>query len=112
MAIRPAHTVSIIQKRLKQAEMSDTVDAMELVGIYDELSRVERKWLEKAEQFKAGRPATRPLSDASQMNERFDRLSRIISASLRRGIADPAERQLVERCADALGARLPLANLR
>ena len=57
MAIRPANSVSIIQKQLKQAEMSDAVDAMELIGIHDELSRIERKWIMQVHEGNDRRPA-------------------------------------------------------
>jgi len=109
--IRKSHSVEIIEHRLRAAESADLADAMELIGLYDELSRVERKWLEKAEgrHQPANSRTVRPLADAAAMNARADRLRRLIVARLRKPIEHDAERQMLETIAAQLSARKPLA---
>lgn len=112
--IRKAHSVEIIDRRLRDCEVGgvEQMDLMELVGLYDELSRVERKWRDKAQGPPRTAPRARPLADPVQMNTRFERLGRLIDAALRRtdhsGTAATAERQLLQRAAEALRARTPL----
>jgi hypothetical protein len=79
MPRRPANTVRIIGRRLSQAEMADAVDAMELLSIYDELARVERKW---EMQFAAGSERRKP-ADRDKLNAWFARLGRQVTRSLR-----------------------------
>ena len=108
--IRKAHSVEIIEHRLKAYESSGTHDAMELLGLHDELSRVERKWKAKA----AGEwgvhhgPRARPLANAQQMDARFDRLKNLIDAALRATELVEQERAFLERIAAELNARTPL----
>src|SRR4051794_33218628 len=45
-----SYTVSIIQKSLDQLESDPSSGAMEALGIFDELRRLERKWREQVEQ--------------------------------------------------------------
>jgi hypothetical protein len=108
--IRKSHSVEIIEHRLRAAESADVADAMELVGLHDELSRVERKWREKAEgrHQPANSRTVRPLADASAMNARSDRLRRLVEARLRKPIEHDAERKMLKQVAAALTARKPL----
>jgi hypothetical protein len=75
---RVAHTVDILKRLFDQAEMGDP-DAMELLGIWDELARLERKWrLQWAEGSERRKP-----EHMDQLNGHFDRLQRLIERSLR-----------------------------
>jgi hypothetical protein len=108
--IRKAHSVEIIDRRLRDAEgAGNGVDAMELVGLHDELARVERKWIGKRDQ---ARPGGRPLSDAGQLDARFDRLRRLVEVALRQpgDDAGSAERRLLRGVAVALAWREPLGG--
>ena len=105
--VRKAHSVEIIDRRLRDAEagVGDDATPMGLVGLHDELDRVDRKWREKA----AGtRPNGRPLADAKAIDGRFDRLGRLVAATLRRAGGTAAERALLQGVADRLGDRSPL----
>lgn len=108
--IRKAHSVEIIDRRLRDCEVGGNADVMELVGLHDELARVERKWVEKF--AGVGRPATgrvRPPANVEQLNARFERLTRLVEAALRKpGDASP-ERKLLEKAGDALKVRKPLS---
>ena len=106
--IRKAHSVEIIDKRLRDCEIADAADAMELIGLHDELSRVERKWREKFETPRAAGPRTRPLADAAAMNARFERLTRLVAVALRRPGDETAERVLLRKVATQLAERAPL----
>lgn len=109
--IRKAHTVEIIDRRLRACEVSGALDPMELIGLHDELSRVERKWREKAaDAHQPPNPARRrPLANAAHMNARFDRLTRLVDAALRRPLpTGGAERALLESISTQLRARQPL----
>ena len=106
--IRKAHSVEIIDRRLRDCETAGDCDSMELVGIHDELSRVERKWIDKRSQYDAGREATRPLTDSAQLDARFDRLTRLMAVAMRRPGADSPEHELLRRAGAALAARVPL----
>jgi hypothetical protein len=75
---RPAHTLVLIQSRLTDAEVG-TPEAMELVSLADELSRVERKW---REQIAAGSERRQP-GDIPKLNGLFDRLQRQLERALR-----------------------------
>ena len=98
--LRKAHSVEIIERRLKTAEAAGA-DAMELVSLHDELARVERKWHEQAA---AGSDRRRP-TDAAKLDAYFDRLARQVEAVLRRADVDPAERTLLDRARSAIAAR-------
>ncbi len=103
--IRKAHSVEIIDRRLQTAE-AGTPDLMELVGLHDELARVDRKWRAKAA---APRPGGRPLADAAALDARFDRLARLVAAALRRPGAAATERAFLRLVAEQLRDRSPLA---
>ena len=106
--VRKAHSVEIIDRRLRDREAGiGPGDVMDLVGLHDELARVERKWREKAG---GTRPNGRPLADAAALDERFARLGRLVAAALRAGGGDPAERALLQRVADQVRDRPPLAG--
>jgi len=102
---RKAHSVEIIDKRLRDCELAgaDNVDVMELVGLYDELARVERKWREKSEASPRTGPRARPPANPQHMNARFERVTRLIEAA-----AAAPEREWLERIAAALHSRTPL----
>lgn len=108
---RKAHSVEIIDKRLRDCEIAGAanVDVMELVGLYDELARVERKWREKSASPPRSGPRARPPANAALINARFERLTRLIDAAKRRTpVADSPEQQLLRHAADALHKRVPL----
>jgi hypothetical protein len=111
---RKAHSVEIIDKRLRNCEIAGAanVDVMELVGLYDELQRVERKWREKSQAPPRTGPRARPPANPTLINSRFERLTRLIDAALRHvgGAASPdsPERLLLQQVADALQSRIPL----
>jgi hypothetical protein len=108
---RKAHSVEIIDKRLRDCEIAGAVnvDVMELVGLYDELARVERKWREKSAAPPRTGPRARPPANAALINARFERLARLIDAALRSPpAADSPEQQLLKHAADALHQRVPL----
>jgi hypothetical protein len=103
--VRRAHSVEIIDRRLRDAEAAgQAVDALELVGLHDELARVERKWIVKRDDPRNGRP----LADPVAINGRFERLARLVAAAVRRGGPDGPERQLLRQADDALRGRPPL----
>src|SRR5947208_721711 len=108
--IRKSHTVEIIDRRLRDYAVGGVGDPMELVGLHDELSRVERKWLATAAERKDGtaRRNARPLADAATMNARFDRLRHLIDAALRQKSTDPAVHRFLEAAATSLQTRKPL----
>lgn len=106
--IRKSHTNEIIDRRLRDCEMADRCDAMELIGLFDELARVERKWLANRKRIEAGEPNRRPLADEAALNGRFERLVRLIETSLRKGVADAGERQLLENIQQKLKSRTPV----
>ena len=114
--IRKAHSVEIIDRRLRDCEVAGVanVDVMELVGLYDELSRVERKWLDKSQAPPRTGPRARPPADPAAMNTRFERLARLIEAASRKPAgpttADSPERRLLEKAAEALRRRSPLPD--
>jgi hypothetical protein len=100
--------------RLRDCEASGVgnVDVMELVGLYDELARVERKWLEKSQAPPRTGPRARPLADPGQINIRFERLTRLVEASMRYRASvmtlNSAETNLLRRAGEALRTRRPL----
>ncbi|HEY0007948.1 MAG TPA: hypothetical protein VGB55_04415, partial [Tepidisphaeraceae bacterium] len=76
--IRPAHTTVLIERRLRDCE-AGACDAMELVSLHDELSRVDRKWREQT----AAQSPRRGGNDDSKLNGWYDRLGRQIERALR-----------------------------
>lgn len=94
MPMRPANTVKIIARRLEQAESATTaVEPIELVSLYDELARVERKW---AEQFAAGSERRQP-GDREKLAGWYRRLRLLIEHALRDlPASDPAAALLRE----------------
>jgi len=78
MKKRVAHTVDIIKRLFEKAEQGEPT-AMELIGLHDELSRLERKW---RMQFAEG-SERRQADDIDKLNLWFDRLTRLIERSLR-----------------------------
>ena len=108
-SIRKAYSVEIIDRRLRDCE-AGAVDALELIGLHDELARVERKWLEKAAALKDGRKSVRPLANADQMNRRFERLARLVEVALRRTTMAAGEREWLERIAGETRGRKPLGD--
>ncbi len=97
---RKAHSVELFERRLADAEASPA-DLMELVGLHDELARVERKW---REQMAAGSDRRRP-TDPAKLDAWFDRLGRQVAAGLRRAGGTAAERALLAAVADQLSGR-------
>jgi hypothetical protein len=106
--IRKAHSVEIIDRRLRDLEVGGVADVMELVGLHDELTRVERKWLDKSKQPAHTGPRARPPADPAAMNGRFERLGRLVEAALRKPGPESPERALLGRVAAALRGRTPL----
>ena len=104
MAIRPANSVSILQKRLTQAEATHSVDAMELIGIHDELARIERKWIM---QVNEGSDRRRPETDRMKLAEWYRRLSMLIERWSRSPAAAhvPAEAAAVRAVTEKIAAR-------
>jgi hypothetical protein len=106
--IRKAHSVEIIDRRLSQYQSADAIDPMELIELHDELSRVERKWLDKAARHRAGEKDVRPLPNAEEHNARFERLKNLFDATLRRDTSDSPERRLLQSVSDRLHVRQPV----
>ena len=99
MPIRPANTVTLIKRRLDDAEHADRVDLMELVGLHDELARLERKWrMQIAEQSERRKPE----ADIEKLNGWFARLDRLLERTTREG-ATPAD--YIEKTRAAIAAR-------
>ena len=106
--IRKAHSVEIIDRRLSQYQSADAIDPMELIELHDELSRVERKWLEKAARHRAGEKDVRPLPNVDEHNARFERMKHLVEAALRRDPVDSPQRRLLQAVGDRLQARQPV----
>ena len=77
---RPAHTVTLILHRLTAAELGNELEPMELIGLHDELSRVERKW---RMQIAEGSERRKPDADMQKLNDWFARLDRLLNRALR-----------------------------
>ncbi len=101
MPIRPAQSVNILKRRLAAVE-SGPPDAMELIGIFDELTRLERKWLEQTAQ---GSPRRQP-DDPRKLSDWFQRLARQVERALRVTDLPPAEREWLGRIATECQQRL------
>jgi hypothetical protein len=98
---RKAHTLEITERRLRDIESAIATDPMELIGLHDELARVERKWIE---QTRAGSDRRRP-GDKAKMDAYFDRLTRQIDAALRREDVSADERKLLDTARTQIDAR-------
>jgi hypothetical protein len=97
---RPAHSVDIINRLFSDYELGKPT-AMELAGLHDELSRLERKWLiQLAEKSERRKP-----TDVDKLNAWFDRLTRLIGAALRRGGHAADETALLEQLLQKLQMR-------
>ena|SRR5690349_21125732 len=99
MKKRPAHSVDILKRLFAQAEASDRLDPMELLGLHDELARIERKWLMQiAEHSERRKPA-----DLDKLDAWYRRLMLLIERALRQGVNDAAAaaklRELLAKCA-------------
>jgi hypothetical protein len=103
--VRPANSVVMLLKRLGDVENAKAVDAMELVGIWDELARVDRKWREQT----AGGSERRRDGDETKMAGWFARLIRQIERFLRQPEVPAAERAALEQTLAKCRAREPIA---
>ena len=74
---------------------------MELIGLHDELSRVERKW---RMQIAEGSERRSPESDIQKLNDWFARLNRLIDRALRTKLDEPT-RALLEKLRSAIANR-------
>jgi hypothetical protein len=90
---RPAHTVTLILHRLSVAELNNELDPLELLGLHDELSRVERKW---RMQIAEGSERRKPETDLQKLSDWFARLDRLIDRALRIKLDEPTTKMLVE----------------
>ena len=98
---RKAHSLELIERRLADAEAAVVVEPMELVGLHDELARLERKW---REQIAAGSDRRRP-GDPARLDGWFDRLGRQVAAAVRQGEGTPTERAMLAGVAGTIAAR-------
>jgi hypothetical protein len=90
---RPAHTVTLILHRLSTAELGNELDPMELIGLHDELSRVERKW---QMQIDEGSERRKPESDLQKLSDWFARLDRLIDRALRATVDESTTKALTD----------------
>jgi hypothetical protein len=97
--IRPSNTVNIIKRRLELLEAGEP-DVLELVGLHDELSRLERKWMMQLEEGSERRKPT----DVDKLDGWFRRLQLQIERALRGKIAEP-EVQLLRETLVKIGSR-------
>ena len=98
---RPAHTVTLVLHRFDVAEHADQVDPMELIGLHDELSRIERKW---RTQIAEGSERRKPESDIQKLNDWFARLNRLIERALRAKLDEPT-RSALEKLGTSINER-------
>src|SRR5690349_9812181 len=84
MPKRAFHTTDLIKHRLTQAEGADRLDPMELVGLFDELARLERKW---RMQLDAGSERRTP-EGLKKLDAWYRRLTLLIQRALRQGVGD------------------------
>ena len=82
MPIRPSNTVKIIKRCLELLESGEP-DVLELVGLHDELARLERKWLMQLEEGSERRKPT----DVDKLDGWFRRLELQIERALRGKLA-------------------------
>lgn len=104
--IRTANSVAMLLRRLQQSESAAMPDAMELIGIWDESARVERKWREQIQEGSERRSA----GDEEKMRGWYERLIRQIERALRQAEQLPAERSAVEKVLAACRSRKPLVE--
>ncbi len=98
---RPAHTVTLVLHRFDVAEHADQIDPMELIGLHDELSRIERKW---RMQIAEGSERRKPESDIQKLNDWFARLNRLIDRALRTKL-DEATRSALQKLRTSISDR-------
>ncbi len=89
---RPSNTVSVIERELSRCEQ-DEGDALSPLMLWDELSRLERKWVKQIEEKSERR---RP-GDPAKLDRWFDRLRHITERSLRIHGEHPAIRNILEK---------------
>lgn len=102
MPRRPAHSVDIIKRLFSDFEMG-TPSALDLAGLHDELSRLERKWLM---QLAEGSERRKP-TDVEKLDAWFERLTKLIEAAVRRGGHPADEAKLLEQTLEEIRARKP-----
>ena len=105
--VRPANSVVMLLKRLGDVENARAVDAMELVGIWDELTRVDRKWREQT----AGGSERRSAGDETKMAGWFARLIRQIERALRQPGGSVTERAALEQTLAKCRGRHPIGPI-
>ena len=71
--------------------------ALELIGLHDELSRVERKW---RMQIAEGSERRKPARDIQKLNDWFARLNRLIDRALRTKLDERSAKRLREIAAN------------
>jgi hypothetical protein len=89
MAIRPAQSVVMLERRLAEAEQGDP-EPIELVSLLDEIARIERKW---RIQLDAGSERRKP-DDLGRVRRWYERVVRMIDRQLRAGVGDAMRSQL------------------
>lgn len=104
--IRTAHSVMLFERRLGDVERAAVMDGMELIGLLDELQRVERKWLEQI----AGGSERRQAGDPKKLDAWFDRLGRQLERMLRAQVPDAALKALLDKAAETVRGRKRLAE--
>ena len=92
MKKRPSHTVDIIKRLFSEYEMG-TPSAMELAGLHDELARLERKWKMQLEE---GSERRKP-EDLEKLDAWYERMTRLIEATIRRGNQPSIDLKLLEQ---------------
>jgi hypothetical protein len=106
--VRVANSVAMIQRRLQDVESAERVDVMELVGIWDELNRIDRKW---RDQIAAGQLDRRSTDDEPKLQGYFDRLIRQIERKLREGHVDHTEETALRTALEKCRSREPLPSM-
>jgi hypothetical protein len=105
--IRTAHSVEIFTKQLSDFENSSEPDAMTLIGLWDEIMRVDRKW---REQIARGGDRRQP-GDEAKVAGWFERLIRQIDRVLRTPKLPAAEKDLLQKAKAACESREPFPKL-
>ena len=100
---RTAHSVELLVRRLRDAELGDP-EPMELVGLHDELARIERKWLMQIAQGSERRKPT----DLAKLDDWYARLTRLLARAIRLGAMDDVLKSAVDRARAACRERRPL----
>lgn len=96
----------MLLRRLQGVEGSAVSDVMELVGIWDELARVERKWREQMAEGSERRRA----GDEEKMRGWYERLVRQIERGLRQADLPVAEVAVLEKTLVACRTRRALGE--